>query len=111
MRLIDAEAAKNALYELKKKGISFIPTSFICDTIDNVPTIEAKPVVHAHWDENRCCTHCERTYMDIAIAVWEDFSENEGDIPSWCPYCGAQMDESISRGHENDNHIADPGEE
>lgn len=81
MRLIDAEAAKNALYELKKKGISFIPTSFICDTIDNVPTIEAKPVVHAHWEETGMvlgkCSNCGGICPKI----------------EYCGRCGAQMDE------------------
>lgn len=68
------------------------------DCVEEAPTIEAKPIIHAHWDKDRNCTNCGRTYMDIAIAVWEDFSESEGDIPSWCPYCGATMD-----GKENEN--------
>lgn len=102
MRLIDAGALKEIIKERrtnieKNHGVEVgfaIGMLLACEAIiDEQPTIEAKPVVHAHWDKDRCCTHCGRTYMDIAIAVWEDFSENEADIPSCCPYCGAQMDE------------------
>lgn len=94
MRLIDADALENELI----KTMRYVPKDAVLDVacmVNRAPTIEAKPVVHAHWDKDRCCTHCGRTYMDIAIAVWEDFSENEADIPSCCPYCGAQMDEKV----------------
>ena len=79
-----ATIGKNLSYYAELKGC-----------IADAPTIEAKPVVHAHWDDDRNCTHCGRNYMDIAITTWENFSENEADIPSWCPYCGAQMDEEV----------------
>lgn len=66
-------------------------------------TIEAKPVVHAHWREwwppqefiltgeekLYICSNCDAKYSDV---------ENQ----RFCPWCGAQMDESISCSHEND---------
>lgn len=75
------------------------------------PTIEAKPVVHAHWISKQeaenidrydlvyCCSACGRCDWDYI----------ESNSFKYCPACGAQMDESISRGHENYNHIAGTG--
>ena len=64
--------------------------------IEDMPAVEAKPVVHAHFvgANGTRCSHCGRSYMDVADAdSWES-----GDYPDYCPYCGAQMDEK-----ENDN--------
>ena len=64
-------------------------------SIRNAPTIEAKPVVHAHWtgSNGTHCSHCERSYMDVADAdSWES-----SDIPDFCPYCGATMDSSEAK--------------
>ena len=73
MRLIDAEAF---VKELKKFLITIHQTylaeavlRIVQKVIDKQPTIEAKPVVHAHWE------------CDSAID------------PYYCPHCGAQMDE------------------
>lgn len=58
--------------------------------IDEAPMAEAKPVVHAHWENehlNRyghlchCCSNC-------------GFSASHKD-KNWCANCGAQMDEKI----------------
>ena len=55
--------------------------------IAEAPTIEAKPVVHAHWEEIAngfmVCSHCEE-------------SVEENRKYSYCPICGAQMDEVVS---------------
>ena len=66
------------------------------EAIKNAPTIEAKPVVHARWEnifclitpyddddyeEARCkCSNC---------TMITDFEYD------YCPYCGAQMDEDV----------------
>lgn len=77
--------------------------------IAEAPTIEAKPVVHAHWKEwyppkefiltgeekLYICSNCDAKYSDI---------ENQ----RFCPWCGAQMDEfagDINVGSKTD-HIA-----
>ena len=65
-----------------KKAIKKMPKGIIADVA---------PVVHAHWtgSNGTYCSHCERSYMDVADAdSWES-----SDIPDFCPYCGAQMDE------------------
>lgn len=69
----------------------------IRDIVDTIcPAVEAKPVVHAHWEnifclvtpyddddyeEARCkCSNC---------TMITDFEYD------YCPYCGAQMDEEV----------------
>ena len=68
----------------------------LIDHTKPAPTIETKPVVHAHWtgSDGMDCSHCERSYMDVADAD----SYESGDIPDFCPYCGAQMDEEADDG-------------
>ena len=66
----------------------------IMDNLAEQPTIEAKPIVHAHWEYHGgdddmelygFCSHCGKGRL------------TEDDIlrlkPLLCPYCGAQMDE------------------
>lgn len=61
--------------------------------IAEAPTIEAKPVVHAHWDKlcpekgvlaGATCSNCK-----VCAGYWDETME-EFD---YCPFCGAQMDE------------------
>jgi hypothetical protein len=96
------------LCEVQKHGFTppeqIVNLGLFLKLINKAPTVEAKPVVHAHWieeGEDLICSNCE----EYALLNCECYSE----YSKYCPYCGAQMDESISRGHENDNHIAGPG--
>lgn len=101
MRPIDADALMNKIKkeitvtEKEGKGIVCSTIVFVLsnllDWIEDAPTIEAKPVVHAHWENehlNRyghlchCCSNC-------------GFSASHKD-KNWCANCGAQMDEEVS---------------
>ena len=69
----------------------------LIDHTKPAPTIETKPVVHAHWLEQiidggqeLMCSNCG----EYALMNDEFYSE----FSKYCPYCGAQMDEK-----ENDN--------
>ena len=53
--------------------------------IEDMPTVEARPVVHAHWKHHMQCSECGQV----------DITE-----PNFCPYCGAQMDEKEDK-HED----------
>ena len=81
----------------------------VLDAIDEMSTIEAKPVVHAHWisasweedEENGI----ENTYSDEFICsnckehlYFPDAIEKEDIGFSFCPSCGAQMDEEVDDG-------------
>ena len=70
---------------------------YVLDKIDEMPTAEAKPIVHAHWEydgEDKYCGtflwHCSECGFNI---------ETDEDIidcdHSFCGLCGAQMDEEV----------------
>ena len=62
--------------------------------IEDMPAVEANPVVHAHWIEQEdgnldtyyTCSSCKEDFDLIAGTP----SEN---LYNYCPNCGAQMDE------------------
>lgn len=58
------------------------------DYIDNAKTIDAKPVVHAHWIKDTSidiiCSNCE-FMLCVHTSVIPKFV--------YCPHCGARMDE------------------
>ena len=96
MRLIDAEA----FFEEEFKRCGDFPLVGTCskdneylgNRLSVAPTIEAKPVVHAHWIEQiidggqeLMCSNCG----EYALMNDEFYSE----FSKYCPYCGAQMDE------------------
>lgn len=97
MRFIDAEALKESIYKEKIQYTQpFIQASLILleKLIKNAPTIEAKPVVHAHWEwaegyknEVGFCSNCKADYFNDGI--------NNIKQP-YCYNCGAQMDEVAS---------------
>ena len=99
MRLIDADALK--LYfiaNLCGHGTCLNPTgqAEVGFMIDEAPTIEAEPIVHAKWikgdmnfeyDNYYCfcynwnCSNCGETVSD------------RHGLPRRCPDCGAKMDD------------------
>lgn len=108
-RLIDAEAFLKTEID-RCGGAPLVGTctsdnEYLSDRLKNAPTIEAKPVVHAHWEEHRefyedegfegyyySCSNCGGTlYGDV-----EGFN--------FCHCCGAQMDEFAS-----DNNVGSKG--
>lgn len=101
MRLIDAEAfienLERFLPGIHQTYLAAAVMRIVKEVIDKQPTIEAKPVVHAHWENehlNRyghlchCCSNC-------------GFSASHKD-KNLCANCGAQMDEPFPQAHEND---------
>ena len=94
MRLIDAEA----FFEEEFKRCGDFPLVGTCskdneylgNRLSVAPTIEAKPVVHAHWISKNhhgyewifVCSNCD--YID-------GYPFN--DRHNYCPNCGAKMDE------------------
>lgn len=68
------------------KGFSYYAELKGC--IADAPTIEAKPVVHAHWNDDGRCTNCGEHAPWIYLC--EDWYESK-----YCHGCGAQMDEVV----------------
>lgn len=104
MRLIDADTAIKFVKENTPCINGETTMKCVERSIKNAPTIEAKPIVHAHWisasweeDEK---DGIENTYSDEFICsnckehlYFPDVIEKEDIGFSFCPYCGAQMDE------------------
>ena len=103
MRLIDAEAYKSYI---RKTYCQYCDGCFdewrrddcwqwyAIKTLEAIPTIEAKSVVHAHWKNWGCeGTVCSNCYGRVLYECDEQEKKSK-----YCPHCGAQMDEK-----ENDN--------
>lgn len=74
------------------EGVWFIPV-VTKEEIDNMPTIEAEPVRHAHWiwkgdegDSRFMCSACGgKEHVPTCMG--------KPDIWEYCPNCGAKMDD------------------
>lgn len=110
MRLIDAESINyfsDRFFKMNANDGTVRPEQVALKSeIDLIPTVDAKPVVHAHWERtgwNRKnlsipnevhyewkCSHCKR------YKIWKKKTQK---LPNYCGGCGAQMDEG-EKGHE-----------
>ena len=90
MRLIDAEALEEEIV----KTMRYVPKDAVLDVacmVNRAPTIEAKPVVHAHWECAQWYEHQCSNCGDFAL-----LNDKNIDCKSnYCPHCGAVMDEVI----------------
>lgn len=88
MRLVDAEPIEKFITDglnNKEKPYGWIGVEILTE-VHYAPTVDTAPVTHAHWiymDTYRCisrykCSNCERVV-----------TQKE----SFCPRCGAKMDE------------------
>lgn len=66
--------------------------------LHNIPTVEAKPVVHAHWkyywdcncdNYSYCCSNCGKDALTKEETMYDQV------LTEFCPYCGAQMEEAV----------------
>ena len=104
MRLIDADALEEEIV----KTMRYVPKDAVLDVacmVNRAPTIEAKPVVHAHWEKEfftnyrqRVCSVC---FATVRQTLYDD---GEPRLFNYCPWCGAQMDEVAS-----DNNVGSKG--
>ena len=92
MRIIDADIIQDELATL----ILYVAgtpegecVEYAHNLIDAQPTIDAVPVVHAHWIDQQHgvykCSNC-RNYLDF-----RGVNAGRGDA-NYCPNCGAEMD-------------------
>ena len=90
MRLIDADALRDRIREVYT--VADDEESGMEQIVDEQPTVDAVPVVHAHWD---VFDECENAYEcskchDAFILLEGNPEENNYQF---CPNCGAKMDE------------------
>ncbi len=92
MRAIDADRLSFLLQE-NFSGSDDVATIQLF--IDDKPTLEVAPVVHAHWvhpirgNVGSYCSHCKRSTERLESGTYFE--------PDYCPRCGARMDEEDKR--------------
>lgn len=93
MRLIDAEAfLKTEIDRCGSNPLVGTCTSdneYLSERLKKAPTIEVKPVVHAHWTNgDPLCPVCKKNKFEgLDADIWADWK------PLYCPNCGAKMNE------------------
>lgn len=117
MRLIDADKIREVYAPIAPimvgDDVHYEPIVYMWE-IDNSPTVEAEPVVHAHWftlDPNKrtgkaykfACSSCERVVIKSRQVSISELGYR------FCPHCGAKMDEGEHIG--NSDQLAPQKEE
>ena len=100
MRLIDAEALEekieNLITRFKALGRKQVAEdyNFVLTVLSTAPTIEAKPVVHAHWEKQN---YIDMYYTEVHCSSCGKrvLAEHQKEY-KYCPFCGVQMDEKES---------------
>ena len=66
--------------------------------IGKTPTVDAEPVVHAHWieDDHGCCRNCSACGFRVGDDTSYDLYGDWKIAPKRCPDCGAHMDEEVA---------------
>lgn len=103
MRLIDADVIKD-YYKKERAKVKGPLTPFeiekcLSDAIDLCPTND--PVKHGHWtllykgekSSDYECSACLGILSDVE-------NDDERDLVSYCPMCGAKMDEPVIDCHD-----------
>ena len=93
MRLIDAEKISIEDIPMDMGGLVFIEDILL--KIEELPTVDAVPVVHGHWVgeyEEIMCSSCRRFFSEY-VNPTEDWSLI--GKPLYCPNCGAKMDGKV----------------
>lgn len=90
MRLIDADELIKQACRSTEWSHGEHPLVIEADDIDDAPTVDAEPVMHAHvvWTiknssyQTQCCSNCHRTFISRPDETIE-----------FCPHCGAKIDD------------------
>lgn len=98
MRLIDIDALKEKEQYIPC-GNKLLFHGVTAATIDAMPVVDARPVVHARWepeenifdDSTWYCSACHEPWTIIAGTPEENGMH-------FCPNCGAQMDGGAANG-------------
>lgn len=86
MRLIDADKLKASIEEKDRYNLGGENRIIVCGMLDDAPTIDAEPIIHAYWIEKKnriICSNCGREVL-----------YNSDYLPQtthFCYNCGAKM--------------------
>lgn len=95
---ISRAAAKQAVHDTI---VSASTVARVWDMIDQIPAVDAVPVVHGRWidergnavgwdDINDCCP--KRSCWCSVCGDWLTGSDQYATTGNYCPNCGARMD-------------------
>jgi len=89
--LISREVAKAAI---RSKFQNVIDRCEINEVLNELPAVDAVPVVHGRWIEKKWFTECDWCVINHRVLVCAACSVeiNDGEQTPYCPYCGAKMD-------------------
>lgn len=100
-RLIDANGLLTITYQMQKNwhGFDTLTLYEIRDMIDDSPTIDATPVIHAHWTDATPTGWITPGGDPIVVCSHCGGAKHMGGIESGAPWkyckdCGAKMDEA-----------------
>ena len=97
MRLIDADEYLNKMCnncELRIERLCKTPSDekgCFANEINNIPTVEAEPVKHGHWET------IKNAYGEIEGFIHAECGRTSNSKDNYCPNCGAKMDEEYSK--------------
>ena len=103
-RLIDANALDELgelpyVYNPVADGNPWYRADDVWACIDGEPTVDAVPVIHAHWEDGFAIHNGKEVYKSIDCSLCNDIFKIEShDREYWkkrfkvCPFCGAVMD-------------------
>ena len=65
----------------------------LAEVLVNLPTVDAKPVVHGSWEKTRLageyeCSNCHSI-------EYESLTKSGFKLPNFCPNCGADMRKKV----------------
>ena len=95
MRLINADSLKSKMETTVMCGFD---NYVACGVIDDEPTVEATPIVHAHWiekiDWQSSTGHIHYICSNCGYHIkYKPGSRGDGRGHKFCDDCGAMMDE------------------
>ena len=94
-RYVDAEEAKKNVFGVLHCEYATPEEDMALSAIDDTPTADVEPIVHAHWIR-RYCDHRNDYYDVLAYPyICSACREKNKEATKRCPECGARMDEKV----------------
>ena len=94
--LVEREAIKDAIGFMNLHFLGHGETKSVLDSINEVPSVDAVPVVHGYWISLTDCSNAGVYCSVCHKKVWkEDYAwcNRKNKLRSnYCPNCGAKMD-------------------